>query len=59
MLLYFDIFRFLLDLTSEINGTLTLKPSGFHGKDVTALTKVVDNEIAETDYLKAEQGKYE
>ena len=59
MLFYFHIFRFLLDLASEVNGTLTLKPSGFHGKDVTALLKVLDNEIAETDYLKAEQGKYE
>ena len=59
MLLYFHIFRFLLDLTSEVNGTLTVKPSGFHGKDVTAVMKVSDNEIAETDYLKAEQGKYE
>ena len=52
-------FRFLLDLKSKVNGTLTIRPLGFNGKDVKALVKVVDDEIAETDYVTAEQGKYE
>ena len=45
-------------MKSKVNGTLTLRPVGFNGKDVKALVKVVDDEIAETDYVKAEQGRY-
>ena len=46
-------------MKSKVNGTLTIRPLGFNGKDVKALVKVVDDEIAETDYVTAEQGKYE
>ena len=52
-------FRFVLQLDSNENDTLTLKPNGSHGKDLTTKIKIVENEIAETDYVNVEQGKYE